>query len=183
MTVVGFKIKSPFKLDSLIAQIPYTLSRALNDALYDTRDKLINETFAHVEVAKGRGRRSPSTRRKESGRAVLKVVKSDEFGLNGEITVDLDKTKIQAASSRLTTAQDWVRAFVHSNAPVFSGKTKKERIRMALGAYYRNLRTRTFKEAAEKLDAKLYEERFMRLMLEHSLVTFPRRAKQMIKST
>lgn len=34
------------------------------------------------------------------------------------------------------TAGDWIHDFVHSNNPKFKGKSKEERIKMALGAYY-----------------------------------------------
>src|SRR5215472_5506694 len=34
------------------------------------------------------------------------------------------------------SASDWIHDFVHSDNPRFAGKSKKERINMALGAYY-----------------------------------------------
>lgn len=38
--------------------------------------------------------------------------------------------------SKDATAGEWIHDFVHSTNPKFEGKTKKERIKMALGAYY-----------------------------------------------
>ena len=35
---------------------------------------------------------------------------------------------------------DWIHDFVHSDNPKFAGKSKKERIRMALGAKYSAMR-------------------------------------------
>lgn len=35
---------------------------------------------------------------------------------------------------------DWIHDFVHSDNPKFAGKSKKERIRMALGAKYGAMR-------------------------------------------
>jgi hypothetical protein len=113
---------------------------------------------------------------------VLKVERSNEFDLSGKIYLDLGAPKDQAVVAHLATAHDWVHAFVHSNAAVFIGKSKQERIRMALGAYYRRKRTAEFKQAAAKLDTSLYEERFNRLMLANSLRSFPYRAKQAVKS-
>jgi len=37
-------------------------------------------------------------------------------------------------------AGDWIHDFVHSDNPKFAGKSKKERIRMALGAKYGAMR-------------------------------------------
>lgn len=182
MISVNLNLKTLPKLDAFIDALPDTLSRALNDALFDTRDKLIGETFTEVPIAAGRGRRAPSVRRRESGRAVLKVERANEFDLTGKIYLDLGAPKDQAVVGHLVTAQDWIRAFVHSNAAVFVGKSKKERIRMALGAYYRRKRTAEFKQVAARIDTSLYEERFNRLMLQHSYFRFPYRAKQAIKS-
>jgi hypothetical protein len=182
MISIDLKLKTPARLSAFIDTLPDTLSRALNDALFDTRDKLIAATFPQIEVASGRGRRSPGTRRKESGRAVLRVERANEFDLSGKIYLDLSDPKDQVAVAHLVTAKDWIHAFVHSNAAVFIGKTKDQRIRMALGAYYRRLRTSQFKQAAAKLDPSLYEQRFNDLMLAQSLRTFPYRAKQAIKS-
>lgn len=38
------------------------------------------------------------------------------------------------------TAEKWIHDFVHSDDPKFSGKSKEERRKMALGAYYNKLR-------------------------------------------
>jgi len=181
MISVNLNLKSAAKLDAFISALPDALSRALNDALFDTRDKLIGATFSQVEVKSGRGRRAPSERRKESGRAVIKVERSNEFSLSGKIYLDLSEPKDASSVRHLVTARDWIHAFVHSNASVFIGKTKKERIRMALGAYYRRRRTSEFKQAAAKLDTSLYEERFNGLMYAQSLRTFPYRARQTFK--
>ena len=45
----------------------------------------------------------------------------------------------------------WISDFVHSNDPKFKGKTKKERIQMALGAFYSAKRGKT-NEEVEELD-------------------------------
>jgi hypothetical protein len=42
---------------------------------------------------------------------------------------------------------EWIHDFVHSDNPKFAGKSKKERIRMALGAKYGAMRS---KEAVNK---------------------------------
>jgi hypothetical protein len=52
---------------------------------------------------------------------------------------DIDQEDLDALHEVLSQdagASDWIHDFVHSTNPKFEGKTKKERIKMALGAYY-----------------------------------------------
>jgi hypothetical protein len=52
---------------------------------------------------------------------------------------DIDQEDLDALNEVLSKdakAGDWIHDFVHSDNPKFEGKTKKERIKMALGAYY-----------------------------------------------
>lgn len=52
---------------------------------------------------------------------------------------DIDQEDLDALNEVLSKdakAGDWIHDFVHSDNPKFEGKSKKERIKMALGAYY-----------------------------------------------
>jgi hypothetical protein len=52
---------------------------------------------------------------------------------------DIDQEDLDAlyeVLSKDAKAGDWISDFVHSTNPKFDGKSKKERINMALGAYY-----------------------------------------------
>jgi hypothetical protein len=52
---------------------------------------------------------------------------------------DIDQEDLDALHEVLSKdakAGDWIHDFVHSDNPKFAGKSKKERIKMALGAYY-----------------------------------------------
>jgi hypothetical protein len=52
---------------------------------------------------------------------------------------DIDQEDLDALNEVLSKdakAGDWIHDFVHSDNPKFDGKSKKERIKMALGAYY-----------------------------------------------
>jgi len=52
---------------------------------------------------------------------------------------DIDQEDLDALNEVLSKdakAGDWIHDFVHSQNPKFDGKSKKERIKMALGAYY-----------------------------------------------
>lgn len=57
-----------------------------------------------------------------------------------EVTEDLEfDTTVEVISEKLSPdapASEWIDDFVKSDAPQFAGKSKKERIKMALGAYY-----------------------------------------------
>ncbi len=46
--------------------------------------------------------------------------------------------------SKSATASDWIHDFVKSDAPQFKGKSKKQRIKMALGAYYASQQKESF---------------------------------------
>ena len=47
-----------------------------------------------------------------------------------------DKKKLQEVLTKKTPASKVISDFVHSDDPKFAGKSKKERMKMALGAYY-----------------------------------------------
>lgn len=44
--------------------------------------------------------------------------------------------QINEVLSKDASAGDYIKDFVHSKNPKFAGKSKKERMKMALGAYY-----------------------------------------------
>jgi hypothetical protein len=62
-----------------------------------------------------------------------------------------EETEVQYIEEKLTAADpasEWIKDFVASDNPKFAGKSKKERINMALGAYYAAKRSKN--EATEK---------------------------------
>jgi hypothetical protein len=71
---------------------------------------------------------------------------------------DLDQEDLDALHEVLSKdakAGDWISDFVHSTNPKFDGKSKKERINMALGAYYNTHKKKDgISEEAEELDEK-----------------------------
>jgi hypothetical protein len=71
---------------------------------------------------------------------------------------DLDQEDLDAlheVMSKDAKAGDWISDFVHSTNPKFDGKSKKERINMALGAYYDTHKKKDgISEEAEELDEK-----------------------------
>jgi hypothetical protein len=56
--------------------------------------------------------------------------------LKEEITEEQLDEMINEVLGKDATAGDWIKDFVHSDNPKFAGKSKAERKKMALGAYY-----------------------------------------------
>jgi hypothetical protein len=67
----------------------------------------------------------------DSGEAVLAAIK--KMAKEG---VELFGDSLTEVLSKDAPSSEWIDDFVKSDAPQFKGKTKKERIKMALGAYY-----------------------------------------------
>lgn len=176
---IQFNIKNMPRLGELVDRLPLLFSYALNDSLYTTRDKLIRSTW----VGDPGGRKLKAQRQRDIGRRVLRVKRSDEYNLSGSIEVDADAPAkgSRAAQRSGLTIQDWIHGFVHSQAPIFWGKSKKERIRMALGAYYRLKRTREYREVAAKVKPEVFIDDFIRLMTEEAVRRFPARVMRELK--
>lgn len=49
---------------------------------------------------------------------------------------ELSEEQLEEVLTKKDPAGTWIRDFVKSDDPKFAGKSKKERMRMALGAYY-----------------------------------------------
>ena len=58
-------------------------------------------------------------------------------GLKEEELDETELDQLDEVLSKDASAEDWIKDFVHSDAPQFQGKTKKERIKMALAARYK----------------------------------------------
>lgn len=73
----------------------------------------------------------------KSGKAKGALIANKMRTLNMGDDVDQeDLDALHEVLSKDAKAGDWISDFVHSDNPKFAGKTKKERIKMALGAYY-----------------------------------------------
>jgi hypothetical protein len=73
----------------------------------------------------------------KSGKAKGALIANKRRTLN--MGDDIDQEDLDALNEVLSKdakAGDWISDFVHSDNPKFEGKSKKERIKMALGAYY-----------------------------------------------
>jgi hypothetical protein len=73
----------------------------------------------------------------KSGKARGALIANKMRTLNMGDDVDQeDLDALHEVLSKDATASDWIHDFVHSDNPKFEGKSKKDRIKMALGAYY-----------------------------------------------
>lgn len=116
------------------------------------KDKLDSADFARLRAVKEAKAKNPSTHCKEAVAYHNLAVKFGDidcgnileyapcgykFKKSGKL---IKETKLDAelneVLSKDASASDWIHDFVHSDDPRFAGKSKKERIKMALGAYY-----------------------------------------------
>ena len=73
----------------------------------------------------------------KSGKARGALIANKMRTLNMGDDIDQeDLETLHEVLSKDAKAGDWIHDFVHSDNPKFAGKSKKERIKMALGAYY-----------------------------------------------
>jgi hypothetical protein len=82
---------------------------------------------------------SPTLKRKNELQKSVKhyIVKSPTGSMHKEDFTDEEVDMlINEVLGKDATAGDWIHDFIHSDNPKFKGKSRKERQRMALGAYY-----------------------------------------------
>ena len=88
--------------------------------------------------------------KKENMSLVSKILeakkKKAEEACNEEAELTRELHEVLSADAQ---AGDWIHDFVHSDNPKFEGKSKKERIKMALGAYYAKQRNEEVEHVTE----------------------------------
>ena len=94
--------------------------------------------FNRAALAKQRLQNLRHQGRKVRGARIANLMRA--AGLREEEMDETDLDQLDEVLSADAKAEDWIHDFVHSTAPQFQGKTKKERIKMALGAYYHKVR-------------------------------------------
>jgi len=63
---------------------------------------------------------------------------------------DVTEATLDEVLSKDAKAGDWIHDFIHSDNPKFAGKSKKERMKMALGAYYAKQKAPVSEELTNK---------------------------------
>ena len=90
--------------------------------------------FNRAALAKQRLANLRGSGRRVRGARIANLMRA--AGIREEEITDEDILQLDEVLSSDAKAGDWIHDFVHSTNPKFEGKSKKERIRMALGAYY-----------------------------------------------
>lgn len=90
--------------------------------------------FNRAALAKQRLANLRRSGRKIGGARVANLMRM--AGLREEELDDEDLDQLDEVLAADASASDWIHDFVHSSNPKFEGKSKKDRIKMALGAYY-----------------------------------------------
>ncbi len=94
--------------------------------------------FNRAAIAKQRLQNLRHQGRKVRGARIANLMRA--AGLKEEEMDETDLDQLDEVLNADATASDWIHDFVHSTNPKFEGKSKKERIKMALGAYYHKAR-------------------------------------------
>jgi hypothetical protein len=113
--------------------------------------------FNRAAIAKQRLQNLRHQGRKVRGARIANLMRA--AGLREEEMDETDLDQLDEVLSADATASDWIHDFVHSTNPKFEGKSKKERIKMALGAYYHKSRHKDGEglgEAVNKSDVPAY---------------------------
>jgi hypothetical protein len=90
--------------------------------------------FNRAALAKQRLMNLRKSGKRVRGASVANLMRA--AGIREEEMDDEDLDQLDEVLTADAKASDWIHDFVHSTNPKFEGKTKKERIKMALGAYY-----------------------------------------------
>ena len=91
--------------------------------------------FNRAALAKQRLQNLRHAGRKVRGARIANLLRAAGIHENTEIDEELI-TQLDEVLSKDTSVDKWIHDFVHSTNPKFEGKSKKERIKMALAAYY-----------------------------------------------
>ena len=126
------------------------------DEIHRMKTKLNTlDTVSNKSVA-----RQKLTNLMKSGKARGALIANKMRTLNMGDDVDQeDLDALHEVLSKDAKAGDWIHDFVHSTNPKFEGKSKKERIKMALGAYYGKQNEETVEEGYYEKPASAYRRK------------------------
>jgi hypothetical protein len=106
----------------------------------------------------------------KSGKAKGALIANKRRTLNMGDDIDQeDLDALHEVMSKDAKAGDWIHDFVHSDNPKFAGKNKKERINMALGAYYDTHKKKDgVSEEIEQIEERNKQNALMRKTMDAS---------------
>jgi len=100
----------------------------------DTEESNESFDFDRAALSKQKLQNLRSSGRKVRGASIANLMRSS--GLREEELDEAELDYLEEVLAADATAGDYISDFVHSTNPKFNGKSKKERMNMALGAYY-----------------------------------------------
>lgn len=124
--------------------------------------------FNRAALAKQRLQNLRHSGRRVRGARIANLMRA--AGLKEEEMDEEDLDQLDEVLTKDAKASDWIHDFVHSTNPKFEGKSKKERIKMALGAYYG-------KQNEEVVNEEQIDEISVHRMLKYSDAAKKDRAK------
>lgn len=104
--------------------------------------------FNRAALAKQRLQNLRHAGRKVRGARIANLLRAAGIHENTEIDEELI-TQLDEVLTKDTSVDKWIHDFVNSSNPKFEGKSKKERIKMALGAYYAKQRNEEVEQVEE----------------------------------
>lgn len=127
------------------------------------RDELAKMAKQARKTPEGRAALKPNIPRKPKGRGLERRAtdkgyydkQSNVVGSGNKSVMAITREEVEYIEEKLTAADpasSWISDFVNSDNPKFAGKSKKERMNMALGAYYAKKRKKNEEVVQEKLD-------------------------------
>jgi hypothetical protein len=133
------------KKDTISA--PENLAKARNEEVEQIEER--DEGKPGLMFKKIAAKASKEYGSKEAGNRVAGAIRKKVLAKEEVTEQELDEA-LNEVLSKDASAGDWIHDFVHSDNPKFAGKSKAERKKMALGAYYG-----AQKEAYEASDAPI----------------------------
>ena len=112
---------------------------SMDDLHKDAADSLKKsiDKASDARIAAHRDAAKPKSFLARVGQKQINMVKGAWHGLTKEeVSEEQLDEMINEVLSKDATAGDWIHDFIHSDNPKFAGKSKAERKKMALGAYY-----------------------------------------------
>ena len=103
--------------------------------------------FNRAAIAKQRLQNLRHQGRRVRGARIANLMRA--AGLKEEEIDETDLDQLDEVLDKDASAETWIKDFVHSDAPQFQGKSKKERIKLALAAHYAKQRNEVVEHILE----------------------------------
>lgn len=146
------------KIAQIVSQMMTSPEKGEGECRSKGEADFVNMHVDNIEVVDNRdenlGKTEEPKEEKQPKAAKVKTVKESSCEEEDMEEAKMSDDEIEEALSKTAPASEWIKDFVHSDNPMFKGKSKDERIKMALGAYYakKNESVKLNEEAPVKYD-------------------------------